>query len=90
MYFNLSSYHFQLPYFKESYKLYIFYQNMLLNRACKCLTDFIWIITHKDVYNIFYVLNLKSLVVMRVYVEPAQFSENLSNMYDFSLMAGFL
>ena len=35
-------------------------------------------------------LNLKSLVVMTVYVEPAQFSVNLSYMYDFSLMAGFL
>ena len=62
---------------------------MFLNRACKWLTDFLDYNTPRC-DKIFYVLNLELLVVMTVYVEPAQFSETLSKMYDFSLMAGFL
>ena len=90
---SLISYHFQLPYYKESYELYIFSKSMFLNRACQWLTDFL---SYQDYntprcrQNILCVESLKSLVVMTVYVEPAQFSENLSDMYDCSLMAGFL
>ena len=65
---------------------------MFLKRACKWLTEFLSYLDYSTphVDKIFYVLNLKSLVVMTVYVEPAQFSEHLSYMYDFSLTAGFL